>query len=228
MRASSTAVHVGVGAAIIVAVVLASIFLPIGEWIAQLVAWTRHEGVLGLAAFSLVFLVLTVTMLPTIEMYVAAGLVYGMGWGTVLTTALSLTGAMLAYAIARTSLRQWVEHRLDGNRRAAELDRGIGQHAFSLGVLLRLSPILPFGPTNYALGATRISPGMYALSAVVGTAPTNFVYAYAGSLLHKVTELRDGNPPGHEVLLWGGLGATVALSVLIAWIAKRALARTSR
>jgi hypothetical protein len=66
MRASSTAVQVGLGAALVAAVVVASIFLPIGRWIDELVQWTRHEGVLGLAAFSLVFLVLTITMLPTI------------------------------------------------------------------------------------------------------------------------------------------------------------------
>jgi uncharacterized membrane protein YdjX (TVP38/TMEM64 family) len=228
MRASSTAVQVGLGAAVIAAVVLASIFLPLGDWIDHLVAWTRHEGVLGLAAFSLVFIALTLTMLPTIEMYFAAGLVYGTGWGTVLMTALSLIGAMLTFAIVRSSVRRWIERHIHGNHTATELDRGIGRHAFSLAVLLRLSPILPFGPTNYALGATQISPGMYALTAVVGTAPTNLLYAYAGSLLHRVTELRDGNTWAHEVLMWGGLAATIALSILLGWIAKRALDRSRK
>ncbi len=228
MRGSTTAVQVGVGAVIVVAVVLASIFLPLGTWIDHLVAWTRHHGVLGLAAFSLAFLVLTVTMLPTVEMYVAAGLIYGTWWGTLLTTALSLVGAMLAFAIARTSLRRWIEHRLAGPDKLAEIDRGVGDHSFWIAVLLRLSPILPYGPTNYALGATRISAGMYAATAIVGTAPTNALYAYAGSLLHKVTELGDGNTPGHEALLWGGLAATIAVSILLGWIAKRALARASR
>lgn len=228
MRASSTAVKVGVGAVVIAAVVLASVLLPLGTWIDHLVAWTRHHGALGLAAFSLAFVVLAVTMLPTVEMYVGAGLVYGTWWGTVLTTALSLVGAMLAFAIARSSLRRWVEHRLDGHDRLAEFDRGIGEHSFWIAVLLRLSPILPYGPTNYALGATRISPAMYAITSVVGTAPTNALYAYAGSLLHKVTEIGAGNTPGHELLLWGGLAAALAASILIGWIAKRALARASK
>ena len=226
MRASSTAVQLGVGAAVVATIVLASVFLPVATWIEHLVTWTRHEGVLGLAAFSLVFLVLTITMLPTVELYVGAGLVYGTWWGTALMTALSLIGAMLAFAIARTSLRRWVERRLDGHENAAEIDRGIGQHAFWVAVLLRLSPILPFGPTNYALSATRISPGMYALTAVVGTAPTNLLYAYAGSLLHRVTELR--NSPEHEVLLWGGIAATVAVTILLSWIARRALDRSRK
>lgn len=228
MRGSSTTVQVGLGAAVIAGVVLASVFLPLGEWIDHLVAWTRHEGLLGLAAFSLVFLLLTITMLPTIEQYIGAGLVYGTWWGAALTTVLSLIGAMLAFAIARSSLRRWIEHRLDGNHLAAELDRGIGQHSFWLAVLLRLSPILPFGPTNYAIGATRISPGMYALTTVVGTAPTNLMYAYAGSLLHRVTEIGDGNTPGHQLMLWGGLAATIGATVLLSWIAKRALDRSRK
>lgn len=228
MRASSTAVHVGIGAALIAAIVLASVFLPLGEWIDRLVAWTRHQGVLGLVAFSLAFVVLTVTMLPTVEMYIGAGLIYGTWWGTLLTTVLSLVGAMLAFGIARTSLRRWIENRLDGHDKLAAFDRGVGQHAFSVAVLLRLSPILPYGPTNYALGATRITPEMYALTAVVGTAPTNLLYAYAGSLLHKVTEIKDGNTPGHEALLWGGLAATLGVTILLGWIAKRALDRSSQ
>ena len=228
MRASSTAVKVGVGALVVAAVVLASILLPLGTWIDHLVTWTRHHGALGLAAFSLAFLVLAVTMLPTVEMYVGAGLLYGTWWGTVLTTALSLVGALLAFAIARSSLRRWIEHRLDGHARLSEFDRGLAQHSFWIAVLLRLSPLLPYGPTNYALGATRISLAMYAATAVVGTAPTNAMYAYAGSLLHRVTEISDARTPGHEALLWGGVAATLAASILVGWIAKRALARASK
>jgi uncharacterized membrane protein YdjX (TVP38/TMEM64 family) len=228
MRGSGTAVHVGVGAAVIAAVVLATIVLPLGRWVDALVEWTRHEGVLGLAGFSLAFLVLTVTMLPTVEMYIGAGLIYGTGWGTLLTTLLSLAGAMLAFWIARTSLRGWIERHIDGNGTLEHFDRGVGEHSFLVATLLRVSPILPYGPTNYALSATRISPGMYALTALVGTAPTNLLYAYAGSLLHKVTELDTARTPAHEVLLWGGVSATLALSVLLGWIAKRALAHASR
>ena len=227
MRGSGTAVRVGVGAAVIAAVVLATIFLPLGHWIDALVAWTRHEGVLGLVGFSLAFLILTVMMLPTVEMYVGAGLVYGTWWGTLLTTLLSVAGAMLAFWLARTSVRKWIERRIDGHGKLEQFDRGVGEHSFWVAVLLRISPILPFGPTNYALGATRMSPGMYALTTVVGTAPTNLLYAYAGSLLHRVTELGSAKT-GHTALLVGGIAATLAASVLLGWIAKRALDRSSK
>jgi uncharacterized membrane protein YdjX (TVP38/TMEM64 family) len=226
MRSSGTAAHVGLGAAVIAAIVLATIFLPFGRWIDALVVWTRHEGVLGLAGFSLVFLLLSLAMLPTVEMYVAAGLVYGTWWGMLLTTTLSLAGGMLAFWLARTSLRRWIERRINGHGTLEQFDRGVGEHSFWVASLLRISPILPFGPTNYALAATRISPAMYALTAVVGTAPTNLLYAYAGSLLHKVTEVNSA--PGHEVLLWGGVAATLAASVLLGWIAKRALDHASK
>jgi uncharacterized membrane protein YdjX (TVP38/TMEM64 family) len=226
MRSSGTAAQVGLGAAVIVAIVLATIFLPFGRWIDALVAWTRHAGVLGLAGFSLVFLLLAIAMLPTVEMYVAAGLVYGTWWGMLLTTTLSLVGGMLAFWVARTSLRRWIERRIRGHGTLEQFDRGVGEHSFWVASLLRISPILPFGPTNYALAATRISPAMYALTAVVGTAPTNVLYAYAGSLLHRVTEVNAA--PGHAVLLWGGVAATLAASVLLGWIAKRALDRAGK
>lgn len=227
MRASGTAIRVGIGAAVVAGVALAALLLPVGSWIETLVRWTRHEGALGLAGFSLAFVACTLAMLPTIELYVGAGLIYGTWWGAALMTALSLLAAMLAYAIARTSLRKWIERGLAHHQKIDALDKGIGEHAFWLGTLLRLAPVLPFGPTNYALGASRISPTMYALTALAGTAPTNLMYAYAGSLLHRVTELghaRTGNP----LLLWGGIAATVAATVLLGWIAKRALDRAAK
>lgn len=227
MRASGTAIRVGVGAAILAALILAGVLLPVGTWIEALVRWTRHEGVLGLAGFSLAFIACTLTMLPTLELYIGAGLIYGTWWGTLLMTGLSLVAALVAYAIARTSLRKWIERRLAHHHKIDAIDKGIGEHSFSLGTLLRLAPVLPFGATNYALGASRMSLGMYALTVVVGTAPTNAMYAYAGSLLHRVTELEHAHA-GNPVLLWGGLAATLAATVLLGWIAKHALDRASK
>lgn len=200
--------------------------MPVDHWIEALVTWTRHEGALGLAGFALVFVVFALTMVPTLELYVGAGLIYGTVWGAALMTVLSLVASLAAYAIARSSLRRWIEHHLPHHKRIQELDKGIGAHAFSLGTLLRLAPVLPFGATNYALGATRMTLGMYALTVIVGTIPTNVIYAYAGSLLHRVSELSSAHE-GHPWLLWGGLAATVAAMVLLGWIAKRALDRAA-
>jgi len=201
--------------------------MPVDRWIEALVSWTRHEGALGLAGFALVFVVFSLTMLPTLELYIGAGLIYGTWWGAALMTVLSLVASLIAYAIARSSLRRWIEHHLPHHKRIQELDKGIAEHAFSLGTLLRLAPVLPFGATSYALGATRISLGMYIATALAGTIPTNVIYAYVGSLLHRVTELSSAHK-GHPVLLWGGIAASVAASVLIGWIAKRALDRAAK
>ncbi len=201
--------------------------MPVDRWIEGLVTWTRHEGALGLAGFAVVFIVFTLAMVPTLELYIGAGLIYGTWWGAALTTVLSLVGSLCAYAIARSSLRRWLEHRLPYHKTIDELDKSIGAHAFSLGTLLRLTPVLPFGATNYALGATRITLGMYTLTVVVGTVPTNVLYAYAGSLLHRVTELRTAHA-GHPWLLCTGIAATVAATVLLGWIAKRALDRAAK
>jgi len=201
--------------------------MPVDRWIEALVSWTRHEGVVGLAGFALVFIVFSLTMLPTLELYVGAGLIYGTVWGAMLMTVLSLIASLAAYGIARSSLRRWIEHHLPHHKRIQELDKGIGAHAFSLGTLLRLAPVLPFGATNYALGATRMTFGMYVLTVIVGTIPTNIIYAYAGSLLHRVSELSSAHE-GHPLLLWGGLAATVAATVLLGWIAKRALDRAAK
>ena len=112
--------------------------------------------------------------------------------------------------------------------RFARFDKGLGDHSFWVAVLLRLAPILPFGPTSYALGATRISPRMYALTTLVGTVPTSLLYAYTGSLLHRVSQLGTARSGHHSISLAVGVGATLAASLLVGWIAKRALDRAAK
>jgi uncharacterized membrane protein YdjX (TVP38/TMEM64 family) len=208
----------------IAAAVVASRWLPIARWVEGLVEWTRHAGVVGVAAFALVFVAFALAMLPTIELYIAAGLVYGTVWGTVWSSAVTLVSAMLAYVIARTSVRSWIESRLRQHEKLARLDRELGAHSFWIAVLVRLAPILPFGPTNYALAASQTTTARYAASTLAGTLPTSFMYAYAGSLLHGASELHHTRP-GQAVLWWLGVAMTIAAGIAIGWIAKRALAR---
>jgi uncharacterized membrane protein YdjX (TVP38/TMEM64 family) len=57
--------------------------------------------------------------------------------------------------------------------------------------------------------------------------PGTLLYVYLGSLVTSVTQLTSGHRPDSgpwgRVLFWGGLVATVAVTVLITRIARRAL-----
>jgi uncharacterized membrane protein YdjX (TVP38/TMEM64 family) len=212
-------------AAGIAAIVVASLVLPLGSWIDTLVTWVRGEGVLGILAFSVVTIVLTQTLLPTAELFLGAGLIYGTWWGAVLMTAITFAAGMLGFWLGRSGFRRRIEKHLSKHERLAALDDAIDDRAFWIAFLLRLSPVMPFGALNYALAATKISTVTYITTLLAGMVPCNLAFAYAGHLLHDVSELSAGGSGGalKHVMLWGGIAATLAATVLVGLAAKRAL-----
>ena len=92
--------------------------------------------------------------------------------------------------------------------------------------LLRLSPVFPFNLLNYALGLTRVSLGDY-LIASIGMLPATLLYVYYGKVLGDVAAAAGGAAPERDaayyVLVALGLAATLAVTVIITRIARRAL-----
>ena len=70
------------------------------DWLDALASWVRDSGVLGLVAFSAVLVALALAMAPTLQMYIAAGTIYGVWWGALLTSVLSCTARPAAPGIA--------------------------------------------------------------------------------------------------------------------------------
>jgi uncharacterized membrane protein YdjX (TVP38/TMEM64 family) len=79
---------------------------------------------------------------------------------------------------------------------------------------------------NYALGLTRVRFRDYALASF-GMLPATVLYVYSGKLIGDVAALAGGAPlergPGDYALLAVGLIATLAVTILVTRIARRAL-----
>ena len=107
------------------------------------------------------------------------------------------------------------------------MDDAIGERAFSIVFLLRLSPLVPFTLLNYFLGLTRARLRDYVLASATGMLPGIFLYVYIGSLVTDAAALAGGQAPeagvAGKVLLYGGLVATAVVTVLVSRIAKRKL-----
>jgi uncharacterized membrane protein YdjX (TVP38/TMEM64 family) len=91
--------------------------------------------------------------------------------------------------------------------------------------LLRLSPLVPFNLLNYALGLSPVRLRDYVLASWLGMMPGTLLYVYLGTL---AGELGTG-PRERTVFEWIFLGlgllATLAVTLLSARIARRALAQ---
>ncbi len=214
----------------IAAVVLGALFfLPINDWVLLLVEWIRGAGALGVGVYALAYVVATLLLLPGSILTAGAGLAYGPVWGTLLVSPVSVLAATLAFVLGRSVARDWVSRRMAQHPRFAAVHEAIGESGFKIVFLLRLSPIFPFNLLNYALGLTPVRLRDYVIASFLGMLPGTFLYVYLGSLVTNASELLSGARPQAggwgQVLYWGGLGATLLVTVLITRIAKRALNR---
>lgn len=195
-----------------------------------LVKWVRDQGTAGLVLFSGVYVLATVLMLPGSIFTLGAGFLYGVVWGTLLVSPLSVTGATLAFIIGRYFARGWVAKKIEGRPRFSAIDDALADGGLKVVILLRLSPVLPFNLLNYGLSVSRVSLGSYVLGSFLGMLPGTALFVYLGSLLTSAGQLLGDAPVGagqgaKSVFYWAGLAATVLATILITRSAKQALAK---
>ncbi len=213
---------------VVVASVLAAAYLlPLGQWALRLVEWVRGAGTAGVVAYFLAYVSAVVLLLPGSVLTLGAGFVYGPLYGTMFVSPASVLGATLAFLLGRSVARNWIAARVARNPKFAAIDEAVGRDGFKIVLLLRLSPVFPFSLLNYALGLTRVRLRDYVLASFIGMLPGTFLYVYLGSLITNAAQLASGQRPeggmAQQLFFWGGLAATVLVTVLITRTARRAL-----
>ncbi len=84
--------------------------------------------------------------------------------------------------------------------------------------------MFPFSLLNYGFGLTRVSLRDYMLASWIGMMPGTVMYVYIGSLAHAGAQQ---STPLQWALRGLGLLATIAVTVMLTRIAKKALAKKS-
>jgi uncharacterized membrane protein YdjX (TVP38/TMEM64 family) len=210
---------------VLAAVLLAARFLPLQAGARGFAAWIQGAGWTGLAAFFVVYVLATVLGLPASPLTLVAGALLGPVRGLLLVSPSSVAGAVAAFLLGRTLLRAWVRERTSRSPGLSALDAAVGRDGWRLVVLLRLSPVFPFALLNYALGGTRIGLGAYALASWIAMVPGTFLYVSLGAAAGAAAGI-GGRPQMPAWLLWLGLAATLAVTARIAFLARRALAKS--
>ncbi len=212
------------------ALVAALIFLPLRNWTVSLVEWVRSLGALGVALYTIIYILAAVLMFPASLLTLAAGFLYGPVWGTLLVSPTSVAASTVAFLLGRSVARKWIKRRIEQNARFSAVDTAVGANGFRVVLLLRLSPIFPFTLLNYALGLTRVRLRDFILASFLGMLPGTFLYVYLGSSVANLAALASGKAtrggPWEHVLFWGGLAATILVVVLVTRTARQALNRS--
>ncbi len=128
--------------------------------------------------------------------------------------------------MGRYIARGWVTRKIAGNATFTAIDEAVAAEGWKIVGLARLSPVFPFNLLNYALGLTKVTLGQYFLASWIGMLPGTIMFVYVGSLAGSLASIGqpDGGKTPMEWALYGlGLLATVAVTVIVTRIAKRAM-----
>lgn len=202
-------------------------WLPVRAGLEAGIGWIEGHGAIAWLAFVVGYIVAAVLLVPGSILTLGAGFVFGLPLGVVLVSAGSVLGAVGAFLVGRFLARDWVAERTAGMARMRALDSATHHEGFTIVLLARLSPLIPFNLLNYALALTGVRFRDFVLATWIGMLPATVLYVYIGSLAMSLTELGAGVDGGWATrgLLIVGFAATVALTLLITRKATRALDR---
>jgi uncharacterized membrane protein YdjX (TVP38/TMEM64 family) len=145
---------------------------------------------------------------------IAAGMCYGVAWGTFLTWLGAMMGAALSFWLARLFGQPFVEL-VAGDRYSGVLQRWADRQGAYALLISRFIPVIAFNLINYAAGLTRVSWFTFLWTTALGILPLTVlmvlmghqmrdpkladwgVFAVAGALLWLAVVLvrrRRGNP----------------------------------
>jgi len=170
-------------AAVVVAAVTAAILIrPDAD---DVEAFFDGGGAFGPVLFAAAYALLTVLLFPGAPLTIAAGALYGVAGGALVSVIGATVGATASFLISRRGTRESVGQVRGGRLEAIEA-RLSGRGVLAL-LLLRLIPVVPFNALNYAAGASAIGTRDYLVATAAGIVPGAIVYAALGTGLDDPT-----------------------------------------
>ncbi len=203
-------------------------WLPVGAYLVAFLEWAETLGCVGGLAVVGLYVLSCLLMAPGSVITLGAGALFGLFHGVLVASVGSTLGACAAFFAGRTVARSWVESRVAANRKFQAVDRAVGDAGFRVVLLLRLSPLFPFNVLNYGLGLTAVPFWKYAFASWLGMLPGTVMYVYLGTVVRSLTVVAAGvreATAAESAFFWAGLVLTVAATLYIARLARRAVAR---
>ena len=196
------------------------------EWLRNALEWIQGLGAVGAIAFIALYAVATVAFLPGSILTLGAGVVFGVIEGSSYVFIGAMIGAILAFLVGRYLARDWVARKIESNEKFRAVDKAVGREGSKIVLLTRLSPVFPFNLLNYGFGVTGVSLKDYIFGSC-GILPGTIMYVYLGSLAGSLATLGGEDRPSDPVIQWTirivGFIATVAVTLYVTKIARRAL-----
>ena len=139
--------------------------------------------------YFVLYALLDILFIPTQLLSIAAALMWGWARGGTIELFAATLGAIPPYRIARTTFREWIAEKLQKHQRASAV---LEREGFTLLLLLRVVPLIPYTPLNYVAGLTSVPLSRYVLATFIGLIPSTYIFAwFVQAIADGVVEPRD-------------------------------------
>lgn len=155
--------------------------LSLKDIAAHLDELVRSYGPWGPVILVAAYVAATIVLIPSTALTLAAGYLFGPGYGTALVSLAGTIGASLAFLIVRYLAQPYAKAKLQDYPKLESIEKQVSAEGVKLVLLLRLAPLVPFTVLNYALGVTDIAFLPYISATWIGKLPGVFSSVYVGS-----------------------------------------------
>jgi len=177
-------------------------------------------GLSGLLIVVTIMIIIASTgFLPASIIGIASGTIYGLFGGFLISAFATLLGAWASFVVSRSFFRESFERLFMRRGRMQTLGNEVLRHGWRFVCLLRMSPIMPFAITSYALGLSPVSGRDYTLG-TIASLPALFGYVCIGWFARNSIRQRD---PGVHYFQWAILAIGIAATLILTLYIKRVL-----
>jgi ABC superfamily ATP binding cassette transporter permease subunit len=201
--------------AIIAAIMLVAVFLMQKIGVSELRELIGEHVLFAPMIYVLCFAILPIFLFPVPILAVVAGAVFGLFAGSLYTIIGAMINSVLMFYIARFLGFRAVSDFTQNSKSKILKTLGEPGGKFSLILILRLMPLVPYNALNYACGVMNVSLREYVVATFVGIVPATFIMVNLGE---KALDMRSNGFIIACVLM-------AALVVLSSWGAKKIRAK---
>ena len=200
---------------IIAAIILAAAFLMQKIGVSELRELIGEHVLFAPMIYVLCFAILPIFLFPVPVLAVVAGAVFGLFAGSLYTIIGAMINSVLMFYIARFLGFRAVSDFTQNSKSKILKTLGEPGGKFSLILILRLMPLVPYNALNYACGVMNVSLRDYVVATFVGIVPATFIMVNLGE---KALDMRSNGFIIACVLM-------AALVVVSSWGAKKIRAK---
>jgi uncharacterized membrane protein YdjX (TVP38/TMEM64 family) len=150
--------------------------------------------------------------LPAFLIAGANGIVFGVGWGILISWLGGMVGAMVSFWLARWLGREFVDRITRGKASLEKVNAMSSKHGFKMIFVTRLLPFISFDIISYLAGLSRMKMGSFLLATGLGMIPGTVLYTALGhDLLQAETYSK------RLLMVIGLIGILYAVGKFIGW-----------